>query len=287
MWSHVEYVYRCLADRERTEAFRRAIGAVVGPESVVLDVGSGSGILALFALEAGAKQVYAVEAGEFLVRTLGGIVAGHPRGKDVVTIRCDAGSLRLEDVGRPDVVICELLTSGLIGEMQGPVISALKEAGIIGDETIIVPGSVETSLSLVEVDYNFYGFEVPFPVFLDYFRKDDSYRHRILSNEKLVHSVEFRRPFSENVEVATSIEVMEDGRLNGILVSTQTGFLGEFSLGPCPSYCQPVILPFEELAVVEGDAVALTLQYKMGRGFDSLNYVACKEGVGSGGPLSR
>lgn len=56
---HREY----LSDAPRLAAFRQAIGALVTPDSVVLDLGCGTGILGLLACRAGAKQVYAVEEG--------------------------------------------------------------------------------------------------------------------------------------------------------------------------------------------------------------------------------
>ncbi len=53
---------RFLSDRHRVAAYRRALDELVTPDSVVLDLGSGTGILGLLACAAGAADVYAVEA---------------------------------------------------------------------------------------------------------------------------------------------------------------------------------------------------------------------------------
>lgn len=52
-----------MADRGRTAAYARAIDAAVQPGSVVLDIGTGAGIMALLACRAGAARVYAVDPG--------------------------------------------------------------------------------------------------------------------------------------------------------------------------------------------------------------------------------
>jgi len=51
-----------LSDPVRLEAYRRAIHEVVAPGMVIADLGSGTGILGLFALAAGAARVYSIEA---------------------------------------------------------------------------------------------------------------------------------------------------------------------------------------------------------------------------------
>ena len=50
-----------LRDSIRCEAFRRALTETVTPDSAVLDVGAGTGLLSIFAAQAGARVVYAVE----------------------------------------------------------------------------------------------------------------------------------------------------------------------------------------------------------------------------------
>lgn len=50
-----------LQDYSRLAAFRHAIQELVTPGSVVVDLGSGTGILGLLACEAGAKRVYSIE----------------------------------------------------------------------------------------------------------------------------------------------------------------------------------------------------------------------------------
>ena len=55
---------RMLHDNRRTSAYIAAIDAAVRPEDVVLDLGTGSGVLAVAAARAGARHVYAIEASD-------------------------------------------------------------------------------------------------------------------------------------------------------------------------------------------------------------------------------
>jgi type I protein arginine methyltransferase len=50
-----------IADRVRMSAFAKALELAIGPDSVVLDLGTGTGIFALLACRLGARRVFAVE----------------------------------------------------------------------------------------------------------------------------------------------------------------------------------------------------------------------------------
>ena len=59
---HREY----LNDDPRLSCFRDAVGEVVRPGDIVADLGSGTGILGLFACQAGAARVYSIDQGGIL-----------------------------------------------------------------------------------------------------------------------------------------------------------------------------------------------------------------------------
>src|SRR3989344_5890567 len=67
-FSSIDLATTCLLDSERTETFGKVIHELVKPGHIVLDVGTGPGIMALFAARAGAKKVYAIESNPYTAK---------------------------------------------------------------------------------------------------------------------------------------------------------------------------------------------------------------------------
>lgn len=274
IWSDVEYVYRCLADTERTRAFRAAIREVVKPEHIVLDVGTGSGIMALFAAESGARRVYSVEIGDYLFRASRQIFDESNFRETIVSLHMDARDVTLSHIEKPDVVICENITTGLIGEPQGPVLNSLRRSGVLDDQTILIPSRFSTSIALANVDWTLFDLNLRFPIFVDYFTKGFERRYELLSAEVISQRLNLSSHLDENVCIRLSLVASKRGLINGLLLSSTTAFLGGGRLGNCVSYCQPVLLPTEEIEASKGTKVSVTVNYKMGGGFDTLEYEA-------------
>ena len=102
-----------LADTARNEFFENAVArAIAGGATTVLDVGSGTGLLAMAAARAGAARVDAVERCPAMARVCGEVLRLN---RSDVTLHC-AESTRYGTDIRYDVVVAEVVDAALFGE---------------------------------------------------------------------------------------------------------------------------------------------------------------------------
>lgn len=126
-FSRVDVHHRMLADRFRLDAYARAISAAVRPGDVVLDAGTGSGVLAIMAALTGAERVYAVDRSDFLDMA-GAVVAANGLQEQVRLVRGDMARVRLPE--KVDVVVTETFGALALVEGSAPELLACCEANL-------------------------------------------------------------------------------------------------------------------------------------------------------------
>lgn len=97
---------RMLDDRVRTDAFLRAVRETVRPGDVVVDLGTGTGMLAIAAALAGARHVYAIEA-TGIANAAAAMIDGNQVGDRVTLIRGWSTNVTVPEAA--DVLVSETL----------------------------------------------------------------------------------------------------------------------------------------------------------------------------------
>ncbi len=268
IFSPVMFVDECLLDEKRTNAFRRAIRNKVKRGALVLDAGTGSGILALFAAAAGAEKVFAVEVDQEAIELARRAFDANPEGKRIQLIQGDIKSLKLP---KPvDVVIMELLDTGLIAEQQALAFNALRRHKVIGPNTQLIPEQVLCCLDLLEYDFSFYGFRMPIIVQ----GRNNGFEHRVkrtLSNTVTYRHVNFGRHIQTHVDEAVIARIVRSGVMNAVRLRMQTVLHETIVLWETSDMNMPVVIPVVPRKVTVGDDINVSIRYTMGGGYKKLS----------------
>ena len=142
---HTRYV----ADDARTDAYRRALQQVVDSETVVLDLGAGTGILGLLAAEAGARHVYAVEEGP--IASVATQIIEASGFADTVTV-IGGSSLTVDLPEQVDVVVCDQLF-GVVIEADMPRLLADARQRHLRSGGVMLPSSYSIAAAPVQASF--------------------------------------------------------------------------------------------------------------------------------------
>lgn len=144
--------YLMLRDEARNRFYENAIAAAVKPGDVVLDIGTGSGLLSMMAVRAGASHVYTCEENPVIAELACQVIAQNGMSDQITVL--SAHSTRLE-VGRDlperaDVLVTETFSELIAGE---GVLLALNHAR----QTLLKPGAavVPETAELLAVPYQY------------------------------------------------------------------------------------------------------------------------------------
>jgi len=132
---------KMLADRVRTETYRNAIRKYIGPDDVVLDLGTGNGILSFFAARQNAKKVYAIDHSDFIEVTKK--VAEHNNFHNIEFVKIHSRDFKPNE--KIDVLIHEQIGDYLFNENLLENILDLKNR-LLKSSGRIIPGKFELFL---------------------------------------------------------------------------------------------------------------------------------------------
>lgn len=222
--------FAMLNDVERNEAFSAALKAVVTPDDVVLDVGTGTGLLAMLAARAGARVVVSCEAIRPIAQVAKRIVAANNLSSHISIVAKTSSELRVgrELPDRADVLVTETVDCGLLGENILPIIRHAREH-LLREGATVIPRGARVFFCLLESKglhrnnyareaggldvslFNRFSSREHFPVRLS------TWEHRLLSAPQPFFDFNFEAGELAPREAEVSVEVEADGLVHGIV----------------------------------------------------------------------
>jgi tetratricopeptide (TPR) repeat protein len=142
--------FSMLADHERNAAFRRAIERHCAGAELVLEIGTGSGLLAMMAARAGAGKVVTCEEIPALADNASRICAANGFDGRISVYATRSNNLRVgrELPARAQVLLAEILSSEILAEGAMDAMADAK-ARLLQDNAVIIPRAVTVCAALV------------------------------------------------------------------------------------------------------------------------------------------
>lgn len=272
--------FAMLNDTERNQALAAAVERLAQPGSHVLDIGSGTGLLAMMAARVGAERVTSCEANPLLAEIARQVVAAHGL-SDVISI-VTKHSTELEigvDIERPaDLIVSEIVDCGLVGEGLLPTIRHAREH-LLAPEGRLMPRAAQLHGFLIDSEVadglnrvdTASGFDVRplnivatpghFPLRLR------TWPHRVLSETvQLVHFDLATDPLVDGAR-RVSLPIAADGWAHGLVawfeMDLGPGVVIRNSPDKLESHWMQALLPFEQpRPVTAGGRLDLELRWQ-------------------------
>jgi predicted RNA methylase len=266
-WSMTEGVFNCLIDEERTLAFNRAILNTVKKGDVVVDMGTGSGILALLAAKAGAKKVYAVEFDKNNINTLTNVFKVNDVNNVISIIQGNVTEVNLPE--KVDVIMGEMIATALIEELQ--VLATNNILRFAETDTKVLLKEYKTFVDLVCNNEDYYGQN--FKIIRYEYPDLKKLRSVSFSDKYQVASADLTKINVDlHVDKEIEIKMKKNGLINSVRLSGEAVFFDKSVLGATFAFNYPIILPVNTTPVKIGDIFIVHLSYEICGGLQTLKY---------------
>lgn len=289
-WAAPQVHISMLNDRVRTEAFIAAINETVRPDDVVVDIGTGTGVLSLAAARAGARHVYAIEASE-LGRTAKDLFVANGFGDRITLLEGWSNQVSLPE--KASVLVAEIIGNDPLDEGVMESFADARKRFLTPDARII-PSRARTFGLAVEVDHKqqerfvfqpgqtlswqqWYGF--------DFARLLDSSVNKsmvirgipheirdwpVLSDPVLLADLDLSGTQHPLVNEAAEFTITKDGLLSGVLTYFELDVGGGQHLTTAPekageknSWAVKVYLDSPPLGVKKGERYKMLYSYRV------------------------
>jgi protein arginine N-methyltransferase 1 len=262
-----------LSDRKRVRAFRDVISRAVHPGDVVVDVGTGTGLLALLAAKAGASKVYAIEQ-EGIIHIARRMAADNGFSDRIVFFRGHSTEIELPE--KADLLVGELIGSfGLEEEILEVLSDARRRFLKPGGR--LVPDGLDLILAPSEegAQYTTWHLDLEAEFGLDFSGMADLAQHRsfgswadenmLLASPTTVFSVDLADGPQGPIESEAETTILRDGLLAGWVGWFEARHNGRSFIDTRPpipgSSWENVIFPIgEPIAVRSGDSAKFKLR---------------------------
>ncbi|WP_082119502.1 50S ribosomal protein L11 methyltransferase [Saccharothrix sp. ST-888] len=275
--------FAMLNDIERNGALATAVERQVKPGDHVLDIGAGTGLLAMMAAQAGAAKVISCEANPLMAEIATQVVAAHGL-SDVITVipRRSDELVVGRDIERPvDVIVSEIVDCGLIGEGILPTMRHAREH-LLAPGGILMPPSARIHGALLQSSvvaglnqvHNACGFDIGvinslatvghFPVRLH------TWPHTMLSAATELVSFDFVHGSLDDGSRQVALTATADGIVHGVVAWFEMDLGARVTLRNAPdnksSHWMQALIPLDPpVQVTAGQAVGVDLLWQDGR----------------------
>lgn len=273
--------YPMLNDQIRNSAFERVIKSAVKPDMIVLDIGTGSGLLAMLAARAGAKHVYACEQSYPIARVASEIIRRNGLSEKITVFNCWSEALKVgaQLPEKADLLIAEIFGSSLIdehvvrffnhanAELLKPNAQIIPAGGTIYG-MLINSAAIRQRIKVKDVcgfDLSLMNALYDEPTVQVDLSKE---KHQKLSEPFELFNYDFKKPLAVQAEQVCSVKPITNGECNGIAMWFKLKLDSQISISTSPdepaTHWQQMVQVFENpFGVKAGEEIKI-----LARNFD-------------------
>jgi predicted RNA methylase len=262
------HVASLLGQRSRLNKFKQAIHKVVKSGDYVVDIGTGSGVLAIIAAKAGAGWVTAIDVNPESLQYARNAAKLNRVDQVIEFVECNFSEFVPEE--KADVVICEMLSSIMLVEQQIPASfhatrKILKSGGVILPQeakVYIVP------VECIEIWERFQYDDIQFPRVVQTTTPEAT---RDLANIEMLETFDLIN-LKQKVTVDRTLHftVVDKGTIHGLVGIFESKLFGDICLKMYDGWKQLFIPLTKPIKVLEGDVFSARISYQPGK-YDSLS----------------